>query len=100
MEIINEANEKFREKQAEICECLFGLLRQINALENEVDTRDQKLASKRPEPGLPSNQIVPGQKELWAEYRQRLGDIARPACTEKLIGKGYGGLLWFRERWG
>lgn len=91
MEIINEANEKFKDKQDEVCGFLFGLLKQINALEDEIFDRDDELSKKRPELGLPPNQVVPGQMELWAEYKQRLGEIVRPACTEKLLKKGYRG---------
>ena len=35
MEIINEADEKFKDRQGELCEMLFGMLREINALERE-----------------------------------------------------------------
>lgn len=100
MEIINEANEKLRDKQDEVCGFLFDLLRQINTLENDIFTRDRALEAKKPELGISPNQIAPGQKELWAEYRRRLGDIVRPACTEKLIGKGYGGSFGMPVKYG
>jgi len=90
MKIMNEANEKFRDKQNEVCGFLLDLLRQINTLESEIVIRDDALASKKPELGLAMNQIAPGQIELWTEYEQRLGEIVKPACTEKLLGKGYG----------
>lgn len=100
MVLINDANDKFKEKQAKICDCLFSLLQQLNALENEIAARDDALASKRPELGLALNQIVPGQLALWDEYRQRLGDIVKPACTEKLVGRGYGGSFGTPAKYG
>lgn len=36
MEIINEASEKFRDKQDEICGLLFDLLRKIDEIEKDV----------------------------------------------------------------
>lgn len=47
MEIINEATEKFKDKQDEICDFLFGFLRKLNALEKEVFERGQELERKR-----------------------------------------------------
>lgn len=100
MEIINEASEKFKDKQAEICEPLFELLRQINALEKEVCERSAELESKRIELGLPESQTPPGKKELWAEYRQRLGEIVKPAITEKLAKRGWGGSFGSPQKYG
>lgn len=100
MQIINEANEKFKDKQAEICEPLFDLLRRINAIEKEIDERSEEIRRKKPELGIPQNQIAPGEKELWAEYKQRLGEVVKPVCTEKLIGKGYGGSFGNPQKYG
>ncbi|MDE7231068.1 MAG: hypothetical protein K2N56_11365 [Oscillospiraceae bacterium] len=87
MKIINEASEKFKDKQTEVCEFLFGILRQLNELENEVYERGEELKLKRPEPHI----IAPGEEELWDEYEQRTGEIVKQVCTEKLLKKGYGG---------
>lgn len=91
MEFINESVEKFKDKQDEICGFLFGLLREINALEKEIYERSEELKSKKEELGIPKHQVAPGEDELWDEYEQRLGEIVKPVCTEKLIKKRYGG---------
>ena len=90
MEIINEASEKFRDKQEEICGILFPLLQRINVLEKEIYERCEELRAKKEELGIPKNQLAPGEKELKAEYRERLGEIVKPCCTEKLLSKGIG----------
>lgn len=91
MVIINESAEKFRDKQNEICGFLFDLLRQLNALETEIYDRKRELDQKKTELGIPKSQIAPGEKELWAEYKSRLGELLKPVCTEKLLKCGYGG---------
>lgn len=87
MEIINEASEKFRDKQAEVCEFLFGILKQLNELESVVYGRSEELKKNRSEPHI----IAPGEEELWDEYERRTGEIVKPVCTEKLLKKRYGG---------
>lgn len=87
MEIINEASEKFKDKQDEVCGFLFGILRKLNELEVEVFDRSEELKLKRPEPHI----MAPGEDELWNEYEKRTGDIVKPVCTAKLLKRGYGG---------
>ncbi len=86
MEIINQASEKFKDLQDEICGTLFDLLRKINVLEKEISARDEELEEKSPDPHL----YTPEMDQLWSEYRKRLGDILKPACSEKLLNRGYG----------
>lgn len=100
MELINEASEKFKDMQSEICEPLFELLRKINEIEKDIFDRDEAIVRKKPELGIPRNQIAPGQKELWAEYKERLGEVVKPVCTEKLIGKRYGGSFGSPQKYG
>lgn len=100
MEIINEANEKFKDKQDEICGLLFELLRKINVIEKDIFERNSAIESKKPELGIPKNQIAPGQKELWAEYKERLGGVVKPVCTEKLLAKRYGGSYGSPQKYG
>lgn len=100
MKIINEANEKFKDKQEELCGILFTLLRGINAIEKETYERSQELKAKKAELGFTVNQVGPGEKELWAEYKDRLGKIIKPVCTEKLIGKRYGGSYRSPQKYG
>lgn len=100
MEIINESVEKFKDKQDEICGFLFGLLREINALEKEIYERSEELKSKKEELGIPKHQVAPGEDELWDEYEQRLGEIVKPACTEKLIKKRYGNSFGNPQKYG
>ncbi len=91
MEIINEASEKFRDKQDEICGLLFDLLRKIDEIEKDVFNKSEELKRKKAELGIPKHQVGPGEEELWDEYGQRLGEVVKPACTEKLIKRRCGG---------
>lgn len=89
MEIINEANEKFKDRQDEICGFLFDLLRKIDEIEKDVAAKSEELKRKKAEMGIPKHQVGPGENELWDEYEQRLGEIVKPACTEKLLKRRY-----------
>lgn len=89
MEIINEANEKFKDRQDEICGFLFDLLRKINEIEKDVFDKSEELKRKKAELGIPKHQVGPGENELWDEYEQRLGEVVKPACTEKLLKRRY-----------
>lgn len=91
MKIINEASDKFKDKQDEVCGFALDILRQINALENEVYERSLELIRQKLEAGIPKHQVGPGENELWEEYAQRLGELLKPVCTEKLMKRGYGG---------
>lgn len=81
MEIINEASEKFKDKQDELCGLLFDMLRRINALEREFIARDKKLFEEK---------RFSETKDMFAEYRERYGEIVKDKCTEKLLAKPYG----------
>ncbi|MCM1164648.1 MAG: hypothetical protein NC299_12715 [Lachnospiraceae bacterium] len=91
MEIINEASEKFKNRQDELCGFLFDVLKQIDVLEKEICERGMELRRKADESGLPQSQMPPGDKELWEEYRRRMGEIVKPVCTEKLLKRGCAG---------
>lgn len=84
MEIINEANDKFKDKQDEICNLLFGVLRKLNALEKEVHERKKELERKKEELGIEKSQVAPGSSELFDEYEERYDEIIEPYCTDKM----------------
>ncbi len=86
MEIINQASDKFKGFQDEICGTLFDLLRKITALENEMSERNEAIMGKI----RGSHEATPEWMMLWSEYKKRLGDILKPACSEKLLKRGYG----------
>ena len=90
MEIINEASDKFKDKQDEVCGSVFDFLREINALENEVFDRSQELIRQKLEAGISKNQVGPGEEELWDEYRDRLKKLVTPRCTAKLLKRPFG----------
>lgn len=83
MEIINEASEKFKDRQDEIFGLLFDMLRQVNAIEKEFCERSEELEKKKEELGIES-EFTPEDKALWAEYKERLSEIVKPHCTENL----------------
>ncbi len=81
MEIINESADKFKNMQAELCEFLFGMLREINVLEREFVARDKKITEEK---------RFGEFNALWSDLRERYGGIVKDKCTEKLLAKGYG----------
>lgn len=96
MEIINQASEKFKGFQDEICGTLFDLLRQITTLENEIYERHEAIMGKI----RGSHEATPEWMMLWSEYKKRLGDILKPACSEKLLKKGYGASFQSSTKYG
>lgn len=81
MVVINEAADKFKNMQSELCEFLFDLLREINVLEREFVKRDKKIEEEKRFDEI---------KTLWSDLRERYGEIVKNKCTEKLLAKGYG----------
>lgn len=102
MEIINEADEKFKDKQGELCEMLFGMLREINALEREFVAYSRAgirgipaLEQEFPTRDCSGTNVIPeveqpDEKHDWDALRERYGEIVMDRCTEKLLAKPYG----------
>lgn len=91
MKIINEANEKFKDMQDEICGFLFDLLRKINEIEESTFQRSVELRKNKEKLGIPRHIIGPGENELWDEFKQQLREVIPPHITEKLRKRGFGG---------
>jgi len=89
MEIINEASEKFKDKQGEICGILLKLLAQINELERSVFERDREINTRIRKKELSAAEIAECSKNLWRDYREECKKIVEGRCTEKLLKKGY-----------
>lgn len=90
MQLINQAIEKFQHMQDELCPPLFAMLREINALEKEFRERSDRITAQylsTTEP-KPAPDATPN---MWAEYRERYGQIVSDKCTEKLLDKYYYG---------
>lgn len=100
MKIINEASEKFKDKQDEICNFLFGFLRKLNALEKEVYDRGQELERKKKELGIPKSQIAPGKTELFDEFEERLDELTEDYVTDKLFERGYSNSFGNPQKYG
>lgn len=100
MKIINDANEKFKDMQEEICNMLFTLLRKINVLEKEIYERSIELERKKEEMGIPKSQVAPGKMELFDEFEKRLDELAEIYCTDKLFERGYGSSFGNPQKYG
>ena len=102
MEIINEAAERFQDRRGELCEMLFGMLREINALEREFVAYGN--AEIRKIPALAKELLAgessdgdgilevqePDEKHSFRDLRERYGEIVKDRCTERLLAKPYG----------
>ena len=100
MEIINEADEKFKDRQGELCEMLFGMLREINALEREfvaygnaeirkIPALAEELLAEPPDKGVMEVQEH-DEKHGFRNLRERYSEIVKDRCTERLLAKPYG----------
>lgn len=88
MEIINNADDKFKNMQGELCGLLFDMLREINALEMKIGKRDALIKKKIPE--LNSTQISAEFNAMWSDFHDEYELIVSNKCTEKLLDKGFG----------
>lgn len=89
MEIINEANDKFKDKQDEICGFLFEVLREFNAVEKDFFERRTVLAEEKLKRGFARHQQSPEEKALWEEYIAVLRELRPKYITEKHLKRGF-----------
>lgn len=69
----SQTSEKFLHLADEITRFLTDILQELHTLEQEIYERNELLMN----PDEP-NQLQPGEKELWAEYKQRRKEITDP----------------------
>lgn len=69
----SQTSEKFLHLADEITCFLTDILQELHSLEQEIYERNELLMN----PDEP-NQLQPGEKELWAEYKQRRKEITDP----------------------
>ncbi len=91
MEIINNADEKFKDKQGAVVGCLLELLGLLNELERSMFRRDCDLHERIWNKELSAAEISSCSDKLWADYREECRKIVESRCTEKLLKRGYGG---------
>lgn len=89
MKIINEASDKFKDNQDEVCGCLFELLRLINELERSVFQRDCIIREKAMLKEMTVEEAENARQQMWVDYRTDCGKIVMGRCTEKLLKYGY-----------
>ena len=89
MEIINNALDKFVDKQGEVVDCLLELLRLLNEVERSIFERDSDIQTRIRKKELTAAEISNEYDALWADYREECKKIVEPRCTEKLLKKGY-----------
>lgn len=100
MEIINESAEKFRDKQDEICDFLFGVLKEFNAVEKDAWEQSKILKEEKLKSGIPEHQVSPEESKLWDEYEAKLNEIRPKYLTEKHIQRGYCPSIRSRQKYG
>ncbi len=89
MEMINNADEKFKDKQDAVVGCLLELLGLLNELERSVNRCFCDFQEKIPE--LSAAEISSCSDKLWADYHEECRKIVEGRCTERLLERGYGG---------
>lgn len=68
---------------------LFDLLKELDALEQEIFARNRAMDAEKPALNIPSHQTHPKWEELIREYRTRFKDIIDKRVSEKLKSRGY-----------
>lgn len=76
--------ERFRHLAAEIAPPLLALLEERNELEREICARSIRLQEEKAEAGIPRQQAIPAEAELWEEFQRRYLELVGPHCTEKM----------------
>lgn len=79
----SQTPDKFLHLMGETLSFLLQNLELLNKLEQEIFERSEAL--KNPEE---RNQVQPGEKELWAEYRIRYKELTDPICMTPSNGGG------------
>ncbi len=81
--------KKYEKMWEELLPPLFELLKELDALEQEIFQRDSAMDKEKPALKIPPNQIHPKWKELMKEYRTRFQGIIDGRVSEKLMSRGY-----------
>lgn len=90
MDIINKASAKYKDMQDVICEPLFALLREINALEKEAAEREGEIQKHKAENGISLSVYTDDDRALSDYVRDGMRKIVTSArFSEKLLKRGY-----------
>ena len=87
MKVINEAADKFKDKQAEVFEALLDLLRLINEQESSMFEKDCEIRGRSKE--LSAEEEKNERDLMWENYRSNVKNIVDGRCTARLIRRGY-----------
>lgn len=74
----SQTPEKFQNFQSEAFHFLLPNLQKLDELEREINERYDALQAKRSS----SNQVHPGEDDLWDEYAKRCRDIIEPISAK------------------
>ena len=85
--------EKYHYMKDEIISFLLQNLKNICQLQEEICARNDQLEKEKIKLGISRNQLAPGSKELWEEYRNRYMALVTPICTELLLKQGVAGSI-------
>ena len=89
--VLKDTPEKYEKTADELIAFLLEFLGELNQLEEEIYIRDEKLVENKYKEGIPRHIVAPGSKELFAEYKERFGELAKDRCTAALLAQGYAG---------
>lgn len=82
------------EKFAGMCEVTVPVLAKLlsapAAAEKKAHEEYETMDAEKPSLGLQPHEAHPRFFEFWGEYRKTLSALVEPACSEKLLKRGYG----------
>lgn len=87
--ILKSTPAKYETMAEELVPPLFRLLKELDALEQEIFARNCEMDKEKPKLKIPFNQLHPKWKELMSEYKTRYEVMIDGRVSEKLRSRGY-----------
>ena len=87
---ISETKEKYlTEKNEEIIEELCQILVEHSKIESDIFLKHQEINTYKKENNLPTHQTIPGEMELFDEFKEKLTPLAQKHLTDNCYKRGF-----------
>ncbi len=88
---ITDTPEKFAGMCEVVAPVLLNLLSALADAEKKAHEDFAAMEAEKPALGLQPHEAHPKFLEFWSGYRETLAPLLEPACSEKLLKRGFGG---------
>lgn len=87
---ISETKEKYlTEKNERIIEELCQVLVEHSKIESDIFLKHQEINTYKKENNLPTHQTIPGEMELFDEFKEKLTPLAQKHLTDNCYKRGF-----------